>query len=70
METWRRDALEITTFFVDAKINNHMVKKVGKLNICGACGFKYKTKELASKCEAWCTKNKSCNLEITKHAIN
>jgi len=31
---------------------------------------KYKTKALASKCEAWCTKNKSCNLEITKHAIN
>ena len=47
-----------------------MVKKVGKLNVCGACGFKYKTKVLASKCEAYCTKNKSCNFEITKHSIN
>jgi len=47
-----------------------MVTNSGKLTICGSCGFKYKTKALASKCEAWCTKNKSCNLEITKHAIN
>ena len=47
-----------------------MVKQVGKLWVCEACGFKYKTKDLASKCEAWCTKNKSCNLEITKHAVN
>ena len=47
-----------------------MVKKVRKLSVCGSCGFKYKTKALANKCEAWCKKNKSCNLNITKYAIN
>ena len=47
-----------------------MVKKSGKLWICGSCGFKYKTKALASKCESWCTNNKTCNLNITKHAVN
>ncbi|MBU1017161.1 DUF2933 domain-containing protein [Patescibacteria group bacterium] len=36
---------------------------------CPECGLEYKEKEWAEKCEAWCRKNKSCNLEITKHAI-
>lgn len=36
---------------------------------CPECGLKYKEKEWAVKCENWCSKNKSCNLEITKHAI-
>ncbi len=37
--------------------------------VCAACGFRYKTKALAQACEAWCGKHKSCNLEITKHAV-
>ena len=37
---------------------------------CPKCGLKYKEKEWAEKCEAWCKKYKSCNLEITKYAIN
>lgn len=36
---------------------------------CPECGLEYKEKEWAEKCEAWCRKNKNCNLEITKHAI-
>lgn len=36
---------------------------------CPECGLEYKEKEWAEKCEAWCKKHKSCNLEITKHAI-
>jgi len=35
---------------------------------CKECGFYYKTKSLAEKCEEWCKKYKSCNLEITKHS--
>ncbi|MEK7172754.1 MAG: DUF2933 domain-containing protein [Patescibacteria group bacterium] len=37
---------------------------------CSECGFEYKEKEWAEKCKNWCSKYKSCNLEITKQAIN
>lgn len=35
---------------------------------CPECHLKYKEKEWAEKCEAWCREHKSCNLEITAHA--
>ena len=40
-----------------------------KLFQCKECGLYYKTKEMVQKCELWCKKHKSCNLEITKHAL-
>ncbi|GIU68180.1 MAG: hypothetical protein KatS3mg001_030 [Candidatus Pacearchaeota archaeon] len=50
-----------------------MVKQTTKNKIklfqCEECGFYYKTKNLAEKCENFCRKNKSCSVEITKHAI-
>ena len=46
------------------------IKKDGKTYFqCGACGFFYETRELAQKCEDWCKRTKSCNIEITKHAV-
>lgn len=36
---------------------------------CKECGLLYKEKTWASKCQEWCAKNKSCNIEIIKHAI-
>ncbi len=36
---------------------------------CQECGFMYKEKEWAEKCETWCKEHKSCNLEITKYAV-
>lgn len=36
---------------------------------CEECGFYYKTKSLAKRCESFCKKHKSCNLNLTKHAI-
>ncbi len=36
---------------------------------CHECGFWYKEEKWAEKCEAWCKKHKSCNLEITKHSL-
>lgn len=36
---------------------------------CEECGFHYKDKEWAEKCEAWCREHHSCNLEIVKHAV-
>jgi hypothetical protein len=46
-----------------------MVKRIGKFWACEECKLKYRKKELAEKCEAWCKEHKSCNLEITKHAV-
>ncbi len=37
---------------------------------CPECGLYYKEKQWAEKCEVWCGKYKSCNIEIIKHAIN
>jgi len=40
-----------------------------RIYICEACGFGYKEKKLAQKCEDFCKKNNSCSLEITKYAV-
>ncbi|OGY47705.1 MAG: hypothetical protein A3J62_03935 [Candidatus Buchananbacteria bacterium RIFCSPHIGHO2_02_FULL_38_8] len=40
-----------------------------KIYRCSECGLLYRQKEWAEKCQSWCLKYKSCNLEITKHAI-
>lgn len=44
-------------------------KKDKKYFQCGICGFYYKDKKWAQKCEAFCKKRKSCSLEITKHSV-
>lgn len=50
-----------------------MVKLIKKQNKkyyqCEVCKFKYEDKKYADKCEKWCKKYKSCNLEITKYAV-
>ena len=50
-----------------------MVKLIKKDNEkyyqCNECKFLYKERKWVKKCEVWCNKHKSCNLEITKHSI-
>jgi predicted ATP-dependent serine protease len=50
-----------------------MVKEIKKENQvfyqCQECGFYYREREWAQKCEKWCKEHKSCNLEIIKHSI-
>ena len=36
---------------------------------CSECKMKYHDEVTAKKCEDWCKKNKSCNLDIIKYAI-
>jgi len=40
-----------------------------KIYKCEMCGFGYKDKDTAQKCQNWCSTHKSCNLQITKNAI-
>ncbi len=44
--------------------------KAGKRDyFCGECGLAYVDRGVAEQCEAWCSKHKSCNLEIIKKAV-
>ena len=36
---------------------------------CEQCGLVYSDKEMAERCQRWCSEHKSCNLEIIKHAV-
>lgn len=36
---------------------------------CEECSFKYEDNIWAEKCEKWCKEHKSCNIEITSHAV-
>lgn len=44
-----------------------MQKNDQTIYICEECGFAYKEKEWAEKCQQWCQQNHSCNLEIIQH---
>lgn len=46
-----------------------ILKNNNKVYQCEECKFIYKNKNLAEKCEQWCKKHHSCNLEIIKHAL-
>ena len=46
-----------------------MVSEVNGNYMCDDCKLLYKEKEWADKCEEWCLRTKSCNIEITKHRI-
>ena len=50
-----------------------MLKKIEKGNNvfyqCRECNFVYKKRIWANKCEKWCKKNKSCNLNIIKYSV-
>jgi len=47
-----------------------MVQKLKDGYICEECGFGYKNRKWAEKCELWCKEKKSCNIEITKYAMS
>lgn len=50
-------------------MENLNAKNNGALYRCVECGFQYSEEAIAKQCEAWCKEHHSCNLEITKHAI-
>ena len=45
------------------------IKKDKKTYVCGECGYEYREKEWAIKCQKWCFEHKSCNMDIIKHGI-
>lgn len=46
-----------------------MLKNIKELYQCEECGLKYADRKWAEKCEVWCKKYKSCNLDIIDSAI-
>lgn len=51
-------------------MTKQIIKNNQQLFQCEECKLLYEEKEWAEKCQAWCAEHKSCNLEITKQAIN
>ena len=43
--------------------------KQNNIYVCSECKMKYYDEETAKRCQAWCRKNKSCNLDIIRYAI-
>lgn len=50
----------------DSREKKHTAERV---YACPECGLIYKDAAWAKKCSVWCREHKSCNLEITSHAI-
>jgi len=48
---------------------NVIKNKQKELYQCEECGLKYESKEIAEKCQAWCSEHKSCNLDLIKYAV-
>ena len=49
---------------------SHIIQKGGSTyHQCEECKLVYDKKAIAEQCEAWCKEHKSCNIEITKHAV-
>ena len=47
-----------------------MVNKMNdKYYRCKKCGLYYLKKNWADKCWMWCSKHRSCNINIIKHSI-
>jgi len=40
-----------------------------KIYICDQCGYGYKVRETAERCEEWCSAHQSCSIQITKDAV-
>ena len=49
--------------------NHNNQKHDNEIHQCSECGLHYADKAQAEKCEAWCKEHHSCNLEITRHAL-
>ena len=46
-----------------------MVKLDNNHHQCEECGMHYEDKEIADKCEDWCTRTKSCSMEFIVHSV-
>lgn len=47
-----------------------LIKKGKKHFQCNECKFIYKDRKWAEKCQSWCSKNYSCNIDIIKYAVS
>ena len=48
---------------------NEKIINSKKYHQCEICKFYYKERKLAEKCQNWCKEHNSCNIEITRHAV-
>ena len=41
----------------------------GRYHTCEDCHLHYEDKSWADRCEDWCTRNGTCNLDITRNSL-
>ncbi|NHJ14933.1 MAG: hypothetical protein EAX95_14725 [Candidatus Thorarchaeota archaeon] len=46
-----------------------MTRRIGDLYQCEECELLFTEEGWAKKCEEWCKRNKSCNIEIISHSV-
>ena len=46
-----------------------MTNKIGRYYQCEDCSLLYEDEKWAEKCEKWCLKDHTCNIDITKHRV-
>lgn len=52
----------------DKRVKDNSYDSLGKkIYVCPECGYEYKEKDWATKCQKWCSLHKSCNIDIIKH---
>ncbi len=44
-------------------------RRLDELHECAECGLHYPEIAAAKKCEGWCKKYKSCNIQITNDSV-
>ena len=54
---------------VRPKYRHNLNDELNGKNACEICNLAYEKKDLAERCQSWCSKNNSCNLEVAKHSI-
>lgn len=52
-----------------AKMVKEEIKHNKKHFICEECTLVYKEKRWAEKCQTWCKRHNSCNINIIQHSV-
>ena len=61
--------IHVKDFFGVQKMVREIFENGERFYVYEVCGFTYKEKNWAEKCQDYCTKHNACSLEITGHAV-
>ncbi|MDE1970129.1 MAG: DoxX family protein [Patescibacteria group bacterium] len=62
-------ALLISKSWEEWSMDKYLFKPKRHYYKCNECGLLYLDKNMAEKCQVWCSEHKSCNLDIINYAV-